>query len=237
MDANSCGEEKNSISGSNKFWRILKFEGLSFIAILFALFFTNGYVYLETLNSKLGIPVSRLGFDGQIYAVYGGVNILVLVIALLMVFAAVSVFSALMAFAENPEPKKKNSSSKFGGFLGKLGFWAARRFKNAREITFAALYIALVTSVLFLLWKLTVSSSVEKATKDAYRVVRDCDVVSIYLKNMDVLTACIVGESEDALYLIFKDKEDKGVIYFDKGIIPKGSLRAARGRGSIEFPE
>lgn len=237
MDANFRSEEKSAVSGTNKFWRILKFEGLSFIAILFALFFANGYVYLETLNSKLGVPVSRLGFDGQIYAVYGGVNLLVLVTALLMVFTAVGAVSALMAFSENPDREKKPSNSKFSLLLRRFEIWASKRFKNAREIALAALYVGFVALVFFLLWKLTVASSVEKAERDAYKLVRDCEVANIHLKNMDVLTACIVGESDDALYLVFKSKEDAGVIYFDKGILPKDSVRSARGRASIKFPE
>lgn len=81
-----------SLSGI-KLWRVVKFESLSFIAILFALFFTKGYVYLETLNSRLGVPVNRLGFDGQLYAVYGGVNLLVIFTALLIAITGIFVFS------------------------------------------------------------------------------------------------------------------------------------------------
>lgn len=84
-------------------WRAIKFESLSFIAIMFALFFTKGYVYLETLNSKLGVPVNRLGFDGQLYAVYGGVSLLVIFTALMIAVAGVFIFTSLMMFFENPE--------------------------------------------------------------------------------------------------------------------------------------
>ncbi|MCM3970311.1 hypothetical protein [Pseudomonas aeruginosa] len=237
MDEELRAEKSGVASGVNKFRNILKFEALSFIAILFALFFTNGYVYLETLNSRLGVPVSRLGFDGNIYAVYGGVNILVLALALFIAFTAVGVFSALMAFLESPDREKKIPQGRLNSLFNKIEVWAAKRFNNSKELVLASFYVGFVTMVFFLLWELTVSSSIEKAERDAFEFVKDCTVANIYLKNLDVINACIAGESDDAFYLIYKGKEEKGAISFDKSILPKEAVKLARGRASIKLPQ
>lgn len=211
-----------------KIWRAVKFESLSFIAILFALFFTKGYVYLETLNARLGVPVNRLGFDGQLYAVYGGVNFLVIFTAFLIVIAGALVFSSLMAFFENPNRQKQSSEKKVDG-------WFLKRVRNAREFIIVALVMVFLSLCFYWLWAIVVSNSVESAEKAAYREVRGCELATISLKNMDVIKACVVGESDDMLYLIYKGSEGDKEINFDKGMLSKSNVRSVRSSSSIKL--
>lgn len=219
----------DSLSGI-KLWRAVKFESLSFIAILFALFFTKGYVYLETLNSRLGVPVNRLGFDGQLYAVYGGVNLLVIFTALLIAIAGILVFSSLMAFFENPDRQKRSLEKKADG-------WFVRRVRNAREFIIVALVMTLLSLCFYGLWAVVVSNSVESAERAAYKEVRDCEVATIGLKNTDVVKACVVGESDDMLYLVYKGVEENKEISFDKGMLSKASVSSVKSSSSIKLPD
>lgn len=211
-------------------WRAIKFEGLSFIAIVFALFFTKGYVYLETLNSKLGVPVNRLGFDGQLYAVYGGVSLLVIFTALMIAVAGVFVFTSLMMFFENPNRQNKDFEVKADGW-----FW--RRIKHAKDFIVVALAMTLFSVLLYGLWAVVVSDSVKSAERAAFKEVRDCNVAEIRLKNTGVVAACIVGESDDMLYLVYKGVEKDGSIDFEKGILSKSLVGSGRVASNIKLPE
>ncbi len=220
-----------------RLWQIVKFESLSILAILFALFFTNGYVYLETLNSRLGVPVARLGFDGQLYAVYGGVNFLVVFTAMLIASSGVLLFYSLMALFENPERKRLSSEGRFELFVKKLVGGAGRRLRNAREILAATLVVSFTALCFYGLWSFVVSDSIKRAERAAYREVKNCEVATISLKNTDSIKACIVGESDDLLYLIYKGGELEGKIGFEKGMLSKDSVEFVRSPSSINWPE
>lgn len=221
----------SSVNGM-KLWRAFKFEGLSFIAVLFALFFTKGYVYLETLNARLGVPVNRLGFDGQLYAVYGGVNLLVIFTALLIAMAGVLVFSSLMAFFENPDIQKQTSKKRIDG-------WFARRIRNSKEYIIVALVVTLLSMGFYALWALVVSNSVEKAEIAAFKLVEKCELATIKHKNSDVTKACVVGESDDMLYLIYKhEKPASGnEIQFDTGMVSKSTITSVRSPSKIKLDD
>ncbi|HBO7164281.1 TPA: hypothetical protein L4967_005767 [Pseudomonas aeruginosa] len=211
-------------------WRAIKFESFSFIAIMFALFFTKGYVYLETLNSRLGVPVNRLGFDGQLYAVYGGVSLLVIFTALMIAFAGVFVFTSVMMFFENPKRQRKDFEVNPDGW-----FWL--RLRHAKDFIVVALAMTAFSVALYGLWAVVVSDSVGSAERAAFKEVRDCNVAEIRLKNTDVVAACIVGESDDMLYLVYKGVEKDGSIEFEKGILSKSLVGSGRVASSIRLPD
>ncbi|MGF0333887.1 hypothetical protein [Ectopseudomonas toyotomiensis] len=185
---------------------------------------------METLNSKLGVPVNRLGFDGQLYAVYGGVSLLVIFTALMIAVAGVFVFTSLMMFFENPNRQNKDFEVKTDGW-----FW--RRLRHAKDFIVVALAMTLFSVLLYGLWAVVVSDSVESAERAAFEEVRDCNVAEIRLKNTDVVAACIVGESDDMLYLVYKGVEREGSIDFEKGILSKSLVGSGRVASSIRLPE
>ncbi|MBN0357568.1 hypothetical protein JTM63_34060, partial [Pseudomonas aeruginosa] len=82
-----------------------------------------------------------------------------------------------------------------------------------------------------------VSDSVGSAERAAFKEVRDCNVAEIRLKNTDVVAACIVGESDDMLYLVYKGVEKDGSIEFEKGILSKSLVGSGRVASSIRLPD
>ena len=220
-----------------RLWRAVKFESLSIVALLFALFFTSGYVYLEVINSKLGVPVTRLGFDSYMYAVYGGVNILIIFTPLLIAIAAVAVFSTMMHFFENPDRASPsvNPNPESRGY--RLALWLEKRFKRSREPVIASLLISLVALGFWSTWKMTVSQSIERAELAAYNELRQCTPSSVQLNSLDLVTGCIVGESDDVLYLVEKRSEGKEGIVFEKRQVPKVRIRMVTGTDTLKKPD
>jgi len=208
--------------------RAVKFESISFVVILFALFFTKGYVYLETLNSRLGVPVSRLRFDGQLYAVYGGVDVLVFFTALFIALSGVLAFYWLMAFLDSPDRQRKSTSGDSNG-------WFCRRLRNSRVFLVFALAMISVSLCLYGVWSLVVSDSVKKGNSAAFKEVRDCEVSVIKLRNTDSIKGCIVGESDDMLYWVNKIKQDHDSVYFEKGMVPKELIFSKISLGRIQM--
>lgn len=219
-----------------RLWRALKFESLSVIALLFGLFFTSGYVYLETFNSTLGVPVSRLGFDSYRYAVYGGVNILIVLTALLIAMASVAVFSTIVHFFENPERPPHSASLDPTSRRYRLAKWLEKRFKRSREAIIASFLISLLALGFWGVWKLAVSQSVERAEAAAYKELLRCTSSTVLLNNMDVITGCVVGESDDVLYLVNKRSEGKDGILFEKRRVPKANISRVTSIKTLKRP-
>ncbi len=105
-------------------WKVVKFESLSIMVLLFALFYSNGYAYLETYYGDLGAPINRLGFDTYQFVVFrripqtdryrlgfdtyqfvvfGGMDMLVKFSAFLILCSAVASLICLMSFTEDPD--------------------------------------------------------------------------------------------------------------------------------------
>ncbi|MBH3440085.1 hypothetical protein [Pseudomonas luteola] len=204
----------------------LKSESIPFAAILLALCIAKGYAYLEKFNQLLGIPVTRLGFDSYIYAIYGGVSFYA---ALLIggIFLTLSLaFSSIISLTE--KPKETSSAYREKSLL------APTRIRKAKPFIIAALAIALFTLVVYTAFGLVISDSQKTAQRAAYKEITNCEIASIKLKNTDIIKACIVGESDDMLYLAIKTDEKDGVVSFDKIMQPKDAVESVRQRSSIK---
>lgn len=204
-----------------------KIEGLSAIAVVFALFFTNGYVYLETLNTRLGAPINRLGFSNQIYAAYGGVSFLVIIAAAFIALSAIMFGTYVIALIENPETEA-SADNWLNKITKKAGRKLSRRHARTKQFLLATILTVLLAAILYGLWKFTVSSAVERAEKRAFDFATTCTESIISLNNTDHMEACVVGESDDNLYLLFKGKIQDQNVYFETGLLPKRYLSMTR---------
>lgn len=135
-----------------------------------------------------------------------------------------------MAFFESPDKPTRSLENKPDG-------WFIRRLRNTKEFIIVALVMALLSLCFYGLWALVVSNSIERAVDAAYKEVRDCEVATINLKNTDVTKACIVGESDDMLYLIYKGSESDKEIYFDKGMLSKSNVSSVKSASSIKLDD
>ncbi|MBN0372114.1 hypothetical protein JTM65_35510, partial [Pseudomonas aeruginosa] len=109
----------------------------------------------------------------------------------------VFVFTSVMMFFENPKRQRKDFEVNPDGW-----FWL--RLRHAKDFIVVALAMTAFSVALYGLWAVVVSDSVGSAERAAFKEVRDCNVAEIRLKNTDVVAACIVGESDDMLYLVYK---------------------------------
>jgi len=208
--------------------KLFKIEGLSAIAVVFALFFTNGYVYLETLKNRLDIPINRLGFSSQIYAVYGGVSFLVIIAASLIALSIVMFATYIIALIENPE-SGNNADNWAKKVVIKLRNKLSKRHANTKQFLLATLLITLLATILYGLWNFTVSTAVKRAEKQALKYATTCAESVISLTNTDRVKACIAGESDDVLYLLFKgDSTGTEAAIFETGLLPKKNLEISR---------
>lgn len=217
---------------TSKLTRAFKIEGLSVIAIVFALFFTNGYVYLETLNSRLDIPISRLGYSSQIYAVYGGVSFLVIIAAMLIALSVIMITTYIFAFIENPE-RETSKETWLNTKIKTLGRKFSKRHVKTKEFLIVTLLTCLLATLLYGLWRFIVSSAVERAKEQAVEIVTTCEESTISLNNTTRIKACIAGESDDFLYLAFKGKKQDSYIYYETSLLPKKYINMTRKQSQI----
>lgn len=217
-------------------WKVVKFESLSIMVLLFALLYSNGYAYLETYNLKLGVPVNRLGYDTYQFVVYGGIDILVKLGAMLFVIAGGTIFALQVYFTENPDRVFPTRTQDPTAFTYRLGQRLKKSYTKARMQITAVLLITLLTFLAWGCWKIAFSQSIERGKLNAYQEIRDCKPSTLQLNNLDVVTGCIVGESDDMLYLIEKHSEGKDEITFKKQILPKQNLRSTSGMSTLTKP-
>jgi hypothetical protein len=217
----------------NGLFRTLRFEGISILATMFAMCFTSGYVYLQIYYSRLGVPVERLGLELYAYAVYGGVNILVIFVAMLVAMAAVALTTMALFFIENPDRQStaKSSANFSEQSIFKKTF--VKRLKHAKDSILIFLIVSLCALIFWCLWKLTVSQSIDRAEIAAFKDLKQCKPVLVSLKNTDKIYGCIVAESNDTFYLVSKVSEDGAIIEFDKLRILKSNVNSLIGRSTI----
>ena len=209
-------------------WNVIKRQSLPIVLLLFALFYSNGYAYLETYNNKLGVPVNRLGYDTYQYVVYGGNDILVKLAALLIASAAVLIFACLMYFTENPERVVPSRALAPHTRRYKLLRRLEKSYSKATTQILGALLVSVLAFFAWLVWTLAYAQSIAHGKLRAYETIRDCEPSAVQLKNLDAITACIVGESDDMLYLIDKHAQGNEIL-FQELSIPKESIRSTTG--------
>lgn len=78
---------------------------------------------------------------------------------------------------------------------------------------------------------MAVSQSIERAELDAYNELRRCVTSAVQLNNLDIVTGCVVGESDDVLYLV--DKRNEGIL-FEKRQVPKTSISMVTSIGTLK---
>lgn len=212
--------------------KIFKIEGLSAIAVVFALFFTNGYVYLETLKNRLDVPINRLGYSSQIYAVYGGVSFLVIIAASLIALSVIMFATYIIALIENPE-SETNKDNFINNLINKAIHKPSKRHAKTKQFLLATLLTTLLAALLYGLWDFTVSTAVKRAEKQAFEFATTCTESVISLTNTDRVKACIAGESDDILYLLFKGNSTDKKSVFETGMLPKKNLEMTRKPSNI----
>ncbi|WP_313307425.1 hypothetical protein [Stutzerimonas balearica] len=212
--------------------KIFKIEGLSAIAVVFALFFTNGYVYLETLKNRLDVPINRLGYSSQIYAVYGGVSFLVIIAASLIALSVIMLVTYIIALIENPE-SETNKDNFINNLINKARHKLSKRHAKTKQFLLTTLLTTLLAALLYGLWDFTVSTAVKRAEKQAFEFATTCTESVISLTNTDRVKACIAGESDDILYLLFKGNSTDKKSVFETGMLPKKNLEMTRKPSNI----
>lgn len=213
-------------------WRAIKFESVPILVLVFALLYSNGYAYLETVKLELGMPINRLGYDTYQFVVYGGIDILVKLAAIFLAIAGGAIFAVMMHFTENPDRVFPIKPEAPDTFRYKLGQRLKKSYTKARMQIIGVLLIVLLAFSIWLIWKIAFSQSIERGKLNAYEEIRNCKPSTVRLKNLDVVTACIVGESDDMLYLI--DKNTQGSeIQFQERRIPKNSISSTAGPVSL----
>ncbi|WDU64237.1 hypothetical protein LRS56_06990 [Pseudomonas poae] len=209
-------------------WRVVKLESLPIMLLLFAVFYSNGYAYLETYHGKLGMPVNRLGYDAYQFVVFGGIDVLVKFAALLIVITAVAILTCLIYFTENPDRVPSSTTLPPMSRRYRLSQRLSKSYTKARLPVRVTLLLTFLAMGMWSIWTLTFSQSIARGKLNAYEEIRKCKPSTVLLKNLDVVTACVVGESDDMLYLIDKHTED-GKILFQERSIPKDSIRSTTG--------
>ena len=209
-------------------WKVVKFESLSIMVLLFALFYSNGYAYLETYYGALGAPINRLGFDTYQFVVFGGMDMLVKISASLIACSAVASFVCLMYFTENPDrvfptTTLAPTTARYR-FLQHMG----KSYTRAKPLILGTFLLTFLAIATWALWTLTFSQSIERGKLRAYEEIRDCKPETVQLKNLDRITGCIVGESDDMLYLVEKHKESAEIMY-EKRQVSKDSIKSTNG--------
>ncbi len=209
-------------------WKVIRFESIPILVLLFALFYSNGYAYLETYHDGLGMPLNRLGYDSYQFVVYGGIDVLVKVAAILIAMAAVAILTCLMYFMEDPYRVIPATPVDPTTRRHRLSRRLTKSYIQAKLQLLGTLLLIVLAFGAWALWMFTVYASAERGKLKAYEEIRDCKPSTLQLKNLDVVTACVVGESDDTLYLIDKHTQD-GEIVFQERRIPKDSLRSTTG--------
>ena len=210
-------------------WKALKFESLPVIVLLFALFYSNGYAYLETYYNGLGAPINRMGFDAYQFVVFGGVDMLVKSSAFLIACSIVASLTCLMTFTENPDRVIPTTTTLAPAtFRYRLVQRLTKSYTRAKQLILGTFFLTFLAIGTWALWTLTFSQSIERGKLRAYEEIRDCKPETVRLKNLDLVAGCIVGESDDTLYLV--DKHNEGTdIFYQKLQIPKDSIRSTTG--------
>lgn len=228
MDAQENTNAAVSKTRAAWLWKAVKLESLPIMVLLFALFYSNGYAYLETYYGGLGAPINRLGFDTYQFVVFGGMDMLVKFSALLITCSAVASLVCLMSFTEDPD--RVLPTTTLAPTTARYR-WVQRMGKNytrAKPLILGTFLLTFLAIATWALWTLTFSQSIERGKLRAYEEIRDCKPETVQLKNLDRITGCIVGESDDMLYLVEKHKESAEIMY-EKRQVSKDSIKSTNG--------
>lgn len=228
MDAQENTNAAFSKTRAAWLWKAVKLESLPIMVLLFALFYSNGYAYLETYYGGLGAPINRLGFDTYQFVVFGGMDMLVKFSALLITCSAVASLVCLMSFTEDPD--RVLPTTTLAPTTARYR-WVQRMGKNytrAKPLILGTFLLTFLAIATWALWTLTFSQSIERGKLRAYEEIRDCKPETVQLKNLDRITGCIVGESDDMLYLVEKHNEGAEIMY-EKRQVSKDSIKSTNG--------
>ena len=209
-------------------WKVVKFESLSIMVLLFALFYSNGYAYLETYYGALGAPINRLGFDTYQFVVFGGMDMLVKFSAFLILCSAVASLICLMSFTEDPDRVSPTTPLAPTTARYRLVQRMGKNYARARPLILGTFLLTFLAIGTWALWTLTFSQSIERGKLRAYEEIRDCKPETLQLKNLDRITGCIVAESDDMLYLVDKRREGAEIMY-EKRQVSKDSIKSTNG--------
>jgi len=226
----SASIEKTQPQNGNRkgFLGILKFESISIITIIFAVMVARGYVYLEQLNILFGVPTWRMGYSSLMYALYGGLPLASLFIAILVGTAAG--FGVIFTIRLLEKPSEKVSETDYEIKQ------RTQKFDYAFPFFLGALVVGILSLVLWALLFFVSYGAQKSASKTAYEFISYCNESTLSLKNLDKLNGCIVGETDDMLYLVKRRTINGDSVDFDKIIQPKNLLFSSVTPKTIENP-
>lgn len=230
--------EKNSIAEQvtqphppafRQFLRVVKFESISIITVFFALVVTRGYAYLEKVDLILGVPTWRVGYDSFIYAIYGGLPFTFLITGVGAGTAlALAVLGGLILLekpaAMKPAEKHYDQNS------------IRYRLPTALPLLLGAFFVGSLSILLWLVMDFMVKDAQKSAITVAYELVENCPEATLTLTNTDKVTGCVVGETDDMLYLVKRMSNQNNIIKFSKIMQPKSALASSSEPAELKKP-
>lgn len=212
-----------------QFLRVVRFESISIITIFFALVVTRGYAYLEKVDLILGVPTWRVGYDSLIYAIYGGLPLTFLIIGVCVGTALALALLGILVLFEKPELEKPPKSAHDQNSI-------RDRLPAALPLLLGAFFVGLFSILLWLVMDFMVKDAQKSATNVAYDLIDKCSEATLALKNTDKVTGCIVGETDDMLYLIKRLSKENDSMNFNKIMQPKSSLASSSEPAKLKKP-
>lgn len=192
-----------------------------FLALLTGLAILKGYAYLEKYYSVFNIPIDRLNFTTQKITLYGTIDLMALIIAVLIFLAASATVACIISIAENP--KNQSASKPLPQWMQSL---ADRLIRNRMAISLTLLLIAFAL-IGYALFHVAVTKPIELAKTNAAEAARNCIEYEIKLMNSEKYTGCIIAESDDMIYAIKRVESEEAPVYFSTAKIPKNRFLSA----------
>lgn len=212
-----------------QFLRVVRFESISIITVFFAMVVTRGYTYLEKVDLILGVPAWRVGYDSLIYAIYGGLPFTFLLTgvgagtALALAFLGGLVLLEKPAVTKPPEKHYDQNSIRY-------------RLPTALPLLLGAFFVGLFSILLWLVMDFMVKDAQKSAITVAYELIEKCSEATLALTNTDKVTGCIVGETDDMLYIVKRISNENDVIKFSKIMQPKIALASSSEPAELKKP-
>lgn len=191
------------------------------LALLTGLAILKGYAYLEKYYSTFNIPIDRLNFTTQKITLYGTVDLMALIIAVLIFLAASATVACIISIAENP--KNQSASKPLPQWIQSL---TDRLLRNRMAISLTLLLIAF-SLIGYALFHVTVTKPIELAKINAAEAAHNCIEYEIKLKDSEKYTGCIIAESDDMIYAIKRVISKETPVYFSTARIPKNRFLSA----------
>ncbi|AZD35491.1 hypothetical protein C4K22_2748 [Pseudomonas chlororaphis subsp. aurantiaca] len=203
----------------HRYRRYLRIEVTLFLAAVAGAFALNGYAYLEMYYSTLEIPIDRLNFSFQKISVYGGASLTSLLTAFLAALALVAFSTFMIALSERPGRTFVAAPTRAA--------WIVRLQQRTAELALPGKILAAilaVTALALVLQYLTLSLPSESGQRNALKTIKECQEQTLYYKNLDTYSGCLISESDDMFYLVKRLSTEQKRLRYRTFQLPKAGL-------------